>query len=222
MRAIRALAVAALVALNVGAAAAQSTRDFKDSWFWGVKGGAMFYQVQSDPDGSLSPMGGMDWLITRTKGGLYASFDHLFTQSKYVFVNDSVSPLDSVPRTVRLNGMRRFTLAGMFFPLQSYFLHPYFGVGATISHIAKVEPEGTFRTPQQEDIVVFTIEQFRATAAPVVILGAQMQLKLFSVFGQATASPAHSRFFFFTGNNWRSSFEFGARINAGSSIDRLR
>ena len=39
MRAIRVLAAAPLVVLDVSAAAAQSTRHFHDSWFWGVKGG---------------------------------------------------------------------------------------------------------------------------------------------------------------------------------------
>ncbi len=78
MRAICAVAVATLVSLGAGAADAQSTRGFKDSWFWGMKGGGTFYQVQSDADGSLSPLGGIDWLITRTNAGLYASFDHTF------------------------------------------------------------------------------------------------------------------------------------------------
>src|SRR5258705_11453702 len=47
MRVIRGLAVAALVALDVSVASAQAERHFKDSWFWGVQGGAMTYQVMS-------------------------------------------------------------------------------------------------------------------------------------------------------------------------------
>jgi hypothetical protein len=221
MRAIRGLAVAALVALDVGVAAAQSTRHFKDSWFWGVKGGAMLYQVQSDPD-ALSAMGGVDWLITRTKGGLYVSFDHLFFNDAAVFVNDSISPLDTVPRMVVLNGMRRFTIAGMFFPLQSYRMHPYFGMGATLSHIARAEPVGTFRNATQQNLVLGTIQALRSTATPIVMIGTQVKLTPVSAFVQLTASPAHSQFFLFTGNNWRSSLEVGVRYNAGSSIDRLR
>jgi hypothetical protein len=222
MRAIRALAVAALVALDVSAASAQSTRHFKDSWFWGVKGGGMFYQVMSDPDGSLSPLAGVDWLITRTKGGMYVSFDHLFFVDKPVLVNDSISPLDTVPRTVILSGMRRFTIAGMFFPLQSYRFHPYFGLGATLNHIAKAEPVGTFRNSTQQNVVFGTVQTLRSTATPIVIVGAQLKLLYFSAFGQATASPAHAQFFLFTGNNWRTSFEGGLRYNIGSSIDRMR
>src|SRR3954464_6139305 len=111
MRAIRAFAVVALVALDVSAAAAQSTRHFKDSWFWGAKGGATYYQVQSSPN-AIVPMAGADWLITRTRGGLYVSFDYSIFHNDTVFVNDSLSPIDTVPRQVLLSGLRRFTMAG--------------------------------------------------------------------------------------------------------------
>jgi hypothetical protein len=224
MRAIRAVAgaLAALVALNVDEAAGQSTRGFKDSWFWGVKAGGMMYQVQSDPDNALSPLGGVDWLITRTNGGLYVSFDHTFFKDQSVFVNDSLSPVDTVPRTVFLSGMRRFTLAGMLFPYQRKYLQTYFGLGATLNQIAKAEPVGTYRTPSQENLVASTVREFRTSATPIVIFGTQMRLLYLSAFGQLSASPASSRFFLFTGNNWRTTLEGGLRYNIGSSIDRMR
>jgi hypothetical protein len=226
MGAIRALAVAALVALDVSAAAAQPTRGFKDSWFWGVKAGGMTYQVMSDTVGfygSLGPIGGIDWLITRTRGGLYVSLDHLFFNKKQtVFVNDSISPLDTVPRAVDIYGMRRFTIAGMVFPMQSYFMHPYFGLGVTINHIPRVEPLGTYRNGTQQQLVLQTIQEFRTAAAPIVIIGTQLKLLPASGFGQITITPANGNFFLWTGNNWRVSLEGGFRVNAGSSIDRLR
>lgn len=221
MRAIRALAVAALVALDVSAAAAQSTRHFKDSWFWGLKAGETFYQVQSHPNG-LAPLGGVDWLITRTNGGLYVSFDHSFLTRDSVFVNDSLSPLDTVPRTVHLSGLRRFTLAGMVFPMQSYRLHPYAGLGVALHHVAKATPMGAYRNGTQQQLVLATVQQFRSAASPVVILGAQYRLLSFSAFGQATATPANENFFLYTGSNWRTTVEGGVRYNIGSSVDRMR
>ena len=221
MRAIRTLAVAALVALDVTVAAAQSTRHFKDSWFWGLKAGETFYQVQSHPNG-LAPMGGIDWLITRTNGGLYVAFDHAFLTRDSVFVNDSISPLDTVPRTVRLSGLRRFTLAGMLFPMQSYRLHPYVGLGVALNHIAKANPQGSYRNGTQQSLVLSTVQQFRSAAAPIVILGAQYRLTRLSAFGQASATPANENFFLFTGSNWRTTIEGGVRYNVGSSIDRMR
>lgn len=221
MRSIRVLAVAALVALDVSAAAAQSTRGFKDSWFWGVKGGAMMYQVMSDPGGSLAPLGGVDWLITRTNGGLYASFDESFFD-QWVFVSDSVSPLDTVPRQVNLSGMRRFSLVGMLFPLQTRFVHPYVGLGVAMHHIASAEAVGTYRNNTQANLVESTIQQYRSSASPLFMIGAQLKLPLISVFAQATTTAADRNFFLFTGSNWRSTGEAGIRYNVGSSIDRTR
>jgi hypothetical protein len=221
MRAIRVLAVAALVALDVSAATAQATRNFKDSWFWGFKGGALSYQVQSDPQ-AISPLAGLDWLITRTNGGLYVSFDHSFFKRDSVFVNDSLSPLDTVPRTIILSGLRRFTIAGMLFPMQSYRMHPYIGFGATLSHIAKATPIGAYRNGTQRALVEATVQQFRSTAAPVVIVGTQLRLLKFSAFGQLSASPTSNRFFLWTGSGWRTTAEGGIRINAGTSIDKMR
>jgi hypothetical protein len=221
MRAIRVLAVAALVALDVSAATAQSTRHFKDSWFWGVKAGELFYQSQSRPNG-LAPLGGADWLITRTVGGLYASFDHSFITRDSVFVNDSLSPLDTVDRVVNIKGMRRLTLAGMLFPLQTYRMHPYIGFGATLSHITRAVPVGTYRNGLQKQLVEATIQEFRTNASPIVILGTQLRLLGVSAFVQGTASPTSNNFFLWTGTGWRATVEGGVRYNIGSSIDRLR
>jgi hypothetical protein len=224
MRAIRAVAVAAaLVALDVSAATAQSTRGFNNSWFWGVKAGGHFYQVQSEePGNAFSLLGGADWLITRERGGLYVSFDHTFFSDKFVLVNDSLSPIDTVARTVFLSGMRRFTMAGMLFPYQRKYLQTYFGLGATLNQIAKAEPVGTYRNRQQETLVTSTVRQFRTNATPIVMLGSQLRLLYASAFAQATFSPASSQFFLFTGNNWRTTVEAGLRYNIGSSIDPLR
>jgi hypothetical protein len=229
MRAISALAVAALVTLDVGAAAAQSTRHFNDSWFWGAKAGVLAYQVQSavnPPSNNIGNefalLGGVDWLITRKKGGLYVAFDYSFVTGDSVFVNDSITPLDTVPRSVHLEGMRRFTLAGMLFPLESQRYHPYFGLGMSLSSIAEVEPQGTFSGPIQETLVLNTVTQFKTAATPIVILGLQMRLIGFSIFGQATATPANNHFFLWTQNGWRTSGEVGIRYNIGSSIDRMR
>jgi hypothetical protein len=223
MRVIRGLSIALL--LNAGLAEAQASRGFKDSWFWGAKAGLMSYQVQ-DAGIAKNPirlLGGGDWLITRTNGGLYVSFDHTFFSADSLFVNDSLSPLDSVPRVVGLKGLRRFTIAGVLFPMQSYVIKPYFGMGVTLSHIAEAIPQGTYRNSTQEQLVVGTIEAFRSTATPVFMFGFQMKLPLAgSFFSQLTASPANNNFFLFTGSNWRATLEAGIRVNAGSSVDRVR
>jgi hypothetical protein len=152
MRAIRGWAIAAMLVLPAGTAAAQATRGFRDAWFWGFKGGVLSYQVQSDTN-PLALLGGVDWLITRSQGGMYVSFDHSFINNQLVFVNDSVSPLDILPRAVTLSGLRRFTVAGVLFPMQSNRVQPYVGFGVSLSHITEVEPQGTYRNGVQRNLV---------------------------------------------------------------------
>jgi len=224
MRAFRGLTIAALLLLNIGAADAQASRGFKDSWFWGAKSGLLNYQVVNNTlaKSPLALMAGGDWLITRSSGGLYLSFDYSFFSADSVFVNDSISPLDSVPRILQLGGLRRFTVAAMLFPVQTYRMHPYVGFGFALAHIARADPQGTYRNATQENLVLSTVKFFRSTATPVVMIGTQLRLPLASAFAQVTASPSTDNFFLFSGSGWRTTIEAGLRYNVGTSIDRLR
>jgi hypothetical protein len=224
MRGFRALAVLALVALPAAGVSAQATRGFKDSWYWGLKAGGMMYQVQSDSM-AFAPVVGVDWFISRTVGGLYVSFDQAFFHNAAVFVNDSVNPLYAGPRTVYLSNMRRLSVAGMLFPMQSYRLHPYVGFGGTLNYIASVKPQGAYVTPggqTQKALVDATVQQFRSNAVPLALIGAQLRLIKLSVFGQVTATPSTSNFFLFTGTGVRATGEFGVRFNTGTSVDPMR
>jgi hypothetical protein len=222
MRAIRVLAVAALMSLGVSAASAQTTRHFENSWFWGVKGGLLSYQVFSDTS-AFTWMAGGDWMITRKKGGLYVAYDHSFLGLDSVFVNDSLSPLDTAPRVVHLRGLRRFTFSGVLFPFDNDRLYPYIGAGVTLSAIASAEPQGQYRNGTQQNLVLNTVATFKSVAAPTFMIGTQLRLPFLpSAFIQATATPASNNFFLFMGQGWRTTVEAGARYNAGSSIDEMR
>ena len=73
MRSIRALTVAAVVMAALPTIAhAQGGRGFKDSWFWGLKGGG-YSLADSGQNYVQAPTVGVEWLITRTHGGLYVS-----------------------------------------------------------------------------------------------------------------------------------------------------
>ena len=240
MRALRALAVAAaLLTVHAPDASGQVARGFKDSWFWGVKGGGLLYSSYADAEAPIAPIAGADWLITRTYGGLYVSFDYSFFNTKVV-VNDSVHPDDacSPPTAIRtacrevfLNNMRRFTMAGMLFPLQTRRVQPYIGFGVAMNHIADAEPDTLafvtdfgvpYRNRLQFDLVAATIQTFRTSTTPVFMLGTQVRLPALSAFTQITASPAHTNFLLSNARPYRVTLEIGARYNAGTSIDRMR
>jgi hypothetical protein len=222
MRSIRAFAVAALVVLDVSAASAQSTRHFHDSWFWGVKGGVMAYQVQSNT-GGLAPMAGADWLITRKHGGLYLAGDYTVF-NEFVFVNDSINPIDVTPggRQTDIKDMFRFTFAGMLFPLESQRFSPYIGMGIALSSIVGANALGTYVNRTQENLVLTTIQNFKTTVQPNLIVGSQLRLPLVSIFGHASITRSNNTFFLYTSPSWRMTLETGLRYNIGSSIDRMR
>lgn len=223
MRAFRGIAVVLLLASSASVATAQPSRHFKNSWFWGAKGGAMLYQVQSATGTALAPTVGIDWMITRTHGGLYVAYDYAFFNES-VLVNDSVGPTQFTPtgRQVNLKDMHRFTMLGMLFPIPSYRLQPYVGLGFSLAYIPTAEPQGAYSSRLQQDLVLSTISQFRASASPHVMLGLQWRLPMLSAFGQASATSASQDFFLYTGSRWRTMLEGGVRYNIGSSIDPMR
>ena len=128
MRTLRGLLMTAvaLVGLYPSTADAQQGRPFENAWFWGVKGGGMLYStarlgVTVDGDLALSapgnrhaPMVGLEWLITRNRGGLYVSYDQSFLDETAGFMN--LSDPDSAVIAMNVSDTRRVNLAGMIFP----------------------------------------------------------------------------------------------------------
>src|SRR5437016_3872137 len=122
MRSIRALATAAILAATLPlVAGAQRGRQFKDAWFWGVKGGGFTY---ADGGGKyqLAPLGGGEWLITRTHGGLYVSLSQAFMSTTTTFpagptAQDTivVGGVTQRTRLVDLHNLRKLDMALMAF-----------------------------------------------------------------------------------------------------------
>lgn len=224
MRHLRLLAVAAGVgALLAQPAAAQDGRQFKDAWFWGVKGGSLVYSSATQSTGSAPLIGG-EWLITRSLGGLYLSFDEAFLSSGGTYV-DRNPDNTTFAHPVNLQNMRKFTIAAMVFPVDSRHVRPYFGIGLGLSQIGGVTLATATVNSTQDKIAVDSVEAKRTSFSPVVIGGAQFQLKPFSVFGQGTISPTQSSFFLQNPSGTRTfnfSIEGGIRFNVGSSIEGLR
>src|SRR5688500_4801164 len=127
MRLLRVLTAAmGLAALLPSLSAAQAGKQFKDAWFWGVKGGGVLYSSAST-ENSMAPLVGAEWLITRTRGGLYVSFDQAFLTTTGSFLDRE--PDSTFQRNVALKNLRRISIAAMVFPMQSARYHPYPGFG---------------------------------------------------------------------------------------------
>jgi hypothetical protein len=217
MRVLRALAAATGIALVLSQQSlAQGTRQFQDAWFWGLKTGATSYSSATTSNGG-APLIGAEWLITRSKGGLYLSLDQAFIKTTGNFTDRDA---DSIyVRSVGLNNLRRFTIAGMVFPAQTRNLHPYAGAGFVLNQIGGVAITGA-----PTAISTDSIASKKTAFSPIFMGGVQARFKPMSVFVQGTASPAQHTFFLsnISTNQLAFSLEFGIRYNVGSSIDRDR
>ena len=209
------LGLALLAALpNVGSA--QAGRLFKDSWFWGAKTGVMSYSTKA-VENAVAPLVGGEWLITRTRGALYVSYDQTFFNTDAA-VADGFSV--GGQRLVALDDMRRVTFAALAFPKNWMGIRPYGGLGMALNFITDATPRGTYESAAQKNDIEATVEDRRSRASILLMGGVQAQYSRWSVFGQATMMPAHATFLI----DGRSTYflEGGIRYNIGSSIERIR
>ncbi|HEY8793366.1 MAG TPA: hypothetical protein VIM15_00360 [Gemmatimonadaceae bacterium] len=213
MRTVRWMSsVLALVALTPTVSAAQSNRLFQNAWFWGAKAGLMNFSTGIE--NKTAPLVGAEWLITRSKAGLYLSAEQaFFNATGYVFDGNGQQV------NVALKDSRRYTAALLAFPVNWGSLRPYGGVGLSLNLIQHATVDQSQITdPDQEDVVAQAVHDERDRAAFIIMGGLQAQYRRFSVFGQATYMPARANFFF----SGRSTYilEAGIRYNVGSSIDK--
>lgn len=215
MRTIRALTTALLlVGVVPTLGAAQIGRPFKDSWFWGAKAGTLMYSTISTSN-ALAPAGGIDWLITRSKAGMYMSYSQaFFNRIEYMQAEG-----DTV-RGVNLKDLRRVDIAALVFPGTSNYFKPYAGLGLTMSQIATAEKLGEFQNVDQFQAADALVTELRTSITPMLMAGAQLQLHVFSVFAQGSAVASQKSFFLHGNNSFNLSIEGGVRINFGSSIEK--
>jgi hypothetical protein len=216
----------ALVSVSSAIADAQAGRQFRNSWFWGLKGGAAAY-ADLTPDPTVAPGGyrhtpmvGVEWLITRSRGGLYVSAAQGF-QTQQTFIANSASPNDTSIRLVDLNSVRRLDMALMAFPggERRVTFHPYVGLGFTFQTVSAA-PVGPFANATELEFADAVVQQAKTSATPVAILGAQYRFRALSVFGQLTGGPSDRNWILYNGRSATFSYEIGVRYNVGTSIDR--
>ena len=215
MKSIRTLVAGlGLLALLPMAASAQDNRNFDNSWFWGAKGGVMTFwttRVNHAP----APEAGLEWLITRHRGGLLLGLSQgWFTEKSSIFDPSAVNQ----DRTVDMKNERRFEMSLVGFPHQWGAIRPYVGVGMSFAQILSATGEGVTAGTTLADSVASSIEKVRTATMPQLLVGGQTQVGRFAVFGQAVMLFPQKSFLF--NNNQAYAVEGGIRYNFGSSIDR--
>jgi len=214
MQKLKAVAVALVATIVVSASAnAQGVRNFDNSWFWGFKSGVSSFSVPGHGNTSTVDLG-IDWVITRSKGGLYVSGNQSIFEKDLEFLDPSSN---SGQRTVRVNDMRRITFGALAFPKHFGGITPYGGIGYMIAVLGDarvfVDSVNTYPTNAFLD----EVERERSRGAVMGMAGVQIQTKRMAIFAQETLLPSNSSFLF---RSVLSFLEFGVRWNFGSSIDR--
>jgi len=222
MRLTRALIAGFGLTLAVPAlAAAQQGSDFENSWFWGIQGGGLAYGAPSatSAGGNLvqAPTAGVEWLITRTHGGLYVAASQAFLSQQTLIANGP-TPSDSGFRTVDLKDMRSLDVALMAFPGTHVVFHPYIGGGFTFNDIATASPEGPFTTQDQINFAEESIQTVKSAFSPLLLAGVQWRLPRVSAFAQVKLEAANTNFLLYSGRAELFAWEIGLRYNIGSSI----
>ncbi len=205
----------ALVTLLPAAAAAQE-QPFTDSWFWGVKGGGM--TVKTPYESKIAPTAGLEWFITRTRGGLYVSVEQGFFDGARGLARDT--SLAGGYRQVGLENFRRASASLLGFPNELGPVRPYVGAGFAVNMVQRVVPSGAYTSEAAKQFVMAQIEDRRTRTSMVLMGGLQATVARIGVFGQATVMPTGSQFFL-SGSDATYMFEAGVRFNAGSAIERF-
>ena len=203
-------------ALVPTAASAQRTRDFEDSWFWGVKGGVSTFSPTLGSSEN-APTYGIEWLVTRTRGALYVSLD----QSNVAAFSAVFDPsADGGSRAVRVNKLRRVGFAALAFPKRFGQLRPYAGLGLTLNVIGEAVPLISETESELDDTVFDRVDERRTQSAVLGMAGVQAQFRRAAVFVQASVAPTSSRFLL--SDSLLGFFEAGVRYNFSGSREGLR
>ena len=202
-------------AIAPSASSAQSMRDFNDSWFWGVKAGVSTYSPTLGSTHSTASYGA-EWLITRTRGGLYVSFDESNLSAMSAVFDPTAT--DNF-RPVRVSKMHRIGFAALAFPWQYGRFRPYAGLGLTVNVIGTATPQLGASESTVDDAVFQRIDDRRSQAAILGMGGVQAQFHKFAVFAQASVAPSSANFLL--NNSALGFFEGGVRYNFGGAREGL-
>jgi hypothetical protein len=164
-----------------------------------------------------APTFGGEWLITRTKIGMYVSVEQSFFDTQGgVFDPTSTGST----RIVDIKDSRRYNLQLFAFPKQFGALRPYAGLGFSLLMIRDANPQGTFSTAGSQDSVLAMVNDESSRTSPAFTLGGQLDFSRAALFVQATTMATRNRFLI-NGKANTYLLEGGLRYNLAAAIEKL-
>jgi hypothetical protein len=221
MRMVRTAAALAGLTLLPSLLVAQSnvsSNGMKDSWFWGINGGAMLFNAGYDEDVMVTaPLVGGEWFITRTNIALRVSVQQAFFDEQSAVFDPTVA---GSARLVNVKDWRRYAAEFFFMPSGDRGLTPYAGVGLALNVIQSATPSGSFVSQESLEQVFTLVDEFSSRASLLFTVGTQANIGRSGVFLQASAMPTKSQFLL-NRSSYTIGLEAGVRYNVGSAIERF-
>lgn len=209
--------------LGTGSLEAQELRADSWKWYFGVTGGGLMTQTQTQ-DYTMMPNVGAHIMVVGKIGGVMLSFDESFgdnEQSAFAFIyQDQDSSSVFAAHAAGFDRIRRYSGSMMAFPLRAK-LEPYLGVGFGLMHTVGTRIESDVPTLIEAIKADSVLNVRNSTGFGALLGGVQYGAgNAVVVYGQyqITTSPA--------GGNLLSgpthSFQFGLRLRLGRAKDDIR
>lgn len=217
--AAKALAGLAFIPGLLAAQADASGKDFKDSWFWGIHGGAMMFSAGTGVKATnvTAPSIGGEWLITRTTVGLRVSLQQAFFEDQAGVFDPSVA---GAVRPVEVKDWRRYSAELLVFPKAYGSLRPYGGLGLALNVLQNATPTGSFTSEEQLNQVFTQVDESSSRASVVLTAGIQAGFGRSALFAQGSAMPTRNAFLL-NRSAYTLVLEAGLRVNFGSAIEKF-
>jgi outer membrane protein W len=205
-------AVPLFLCLAATTAHAQQEQLFQNSWFWGLHAGST---AIGTPGRSTTQAGtiGAEWMITRTDGGLYVSYDQASFSRMAGVADQSAS---NGVRPVELHDLRTVSIGGVAFPWHSGRFRPYAGLGYALSLIGSADIQADSLNTAVPSGLSQSVDDARSRSSIFALAGAQWQINRAAIFAQASFIPSSSQFLV---TKPITSITAGIRYNFGTSIE---
>jgi hypothetical protein len=205
-------AVPFLICVAATTAHAQQEQLFQNSWFWGLHAGSTLVGTPSRSATAAATVGA-DWMITRTDGGLYVSYD----QASFTRMSGVADPSASNGvRPVSVHDLRTISLGGVAFPWHSGRFRPYAGLGFALSLVGSATPQPDSANTPVPSSLGQDVDDARSRTSVFALAGAQWQIRRTAIFVQGSFIPSSNQFLV---TKPITAITAGIRYNFGSSIE---
>jgi len=221
MRMVRTAAAIAGLTLIPSLVLAQgntSSSGMKDSWFWGVNGGAMLFSAGFDEEVKVTaPTVGGEWMITRSQIALRLAVQQAFFDEQSGIFDATVS---GAARPVSVKDWRRYSAEMFFMPSGDRVFVPYMGFGLALNVLQNAVPEGSFTSEDALNAAYDLVDEYSSRASLLASLGGQLNFGRTAFFVQASAMPTRNAFLL-SRSQYTIGLEAGLRYNVGSAIEKF-